>query len=233
MTTSTNQQGEPRFEWDFDVPDTPFWKGIDFRVARNFLTCLDSSELEDVPFDQLDGIDAKNRLLFLLSQLQARLSNHEVAAAPSPLYIADPDQWRKFMLAIQTLQNHLDLPQDEAKTIRRVLHTAEGDSRIPWLNMLANLDLKNGDYAEAEELALEVVPWMQAHAKLGVDSPQALGSMRTLIQAAWHQGGAKREEAKRLIRETSDLIEDMGSSKFAKYQEEERQMLQKLKEELE
>lgn len=52
----------------------------------------------------------------------------------------------------------LGLWDDEAETIRTMLRTTEGDARVPWLNMLATLDLRTGLYAEAEDLAREVLP---------------------------------------------------------------------------
>jgi hypothetical protein len=33
-------QQQPKFEWDYDVPDTPFWRDLPFTSGRNFLTIL-------------------------------------------------------------------------------------------------------------------------------------------------------------------------------------------------
>lgn len=218
--------GAPRFEWDFEVPDDPFWKGLEFTVARNFLTCYEPRDLEALRFDA--GLSAPDRLRFLLRELQARLAALEAAVAPESLDGAQPDAWRRLMLGIETMQKQLGLVDEEAATIRTVLAATRGDARVPWLNMLAHLDLRGGNFAEAEAMAREVLPWMQTHAKLGMDSPQAFGTTRTIIESVWRQGGDKEDEARRLIEETFALIENMGGGKFEKYQDDERQELRDL-----
>lgn len=224
---TNNKPKDPKFEWDFDVPDTPFWQDIDFRVARNFLTCYKANELENIEFDAT--LSTEQRLQFLLSQLQSRLSACQAAVAPEKLHTAEVVTWQRLLLAIETLQKFLGLFEEEAETIRTMLSATEGDARIPWLNMLADLDIRNGNFVEAEVLAREVLPWMQNHVKLGIDSPQAFGTTRTLIHCLWKQGGDKKEEAQSLFNTTFGLIDSMADSKFAKYQDEERQMLLELK----
>lgn len=225
-----HQDQTPKFEWDYDVPNTPFWKDMDFRVARNFLTCYSAPELENITFDAT--LSESGRLQFLLSELQSKLNMRKAAAAPGSLHAADPVAWQRLLLGIETMQKYLGLYEDEAETIRTMLSTTEGDARVPWLNMLADLDIRNGNFAEAESLAREVLPWMQKHAKLGVDSPQAFGTTRMLIESLWKQEG-KQQEARALIEETSALIEGMAGSKFVKYQHEEREMLRDLQTRLE
>lgn len=230
-SNENNKPKQPMFEWDFDVPDTPFWKGLDFRVARNFLTCYEPNEIENIHFDAT--LTESQRLLFLLCQLQSRLTARQAAVAPEQLHNADPVIWQRLLLGIETLQKFLGFVEEEAETIRTMLSTMEGDARVPWQNMLADLDIRNGNFTEAESLARGVLPWMQTHDKLGVNSPQAFGTTRTLIRSLWGQGGGKKKEAEGLIKETSALVQGMATSKFAKYQDEERQMLVDLKAELE
>ncbi|KUI73819.1 hypothetical protein VM1G_09648 [Cytospora mali] len=224
---------EHKFEWDFDIPDTPFWKDMELTVARNFITCYRPQELQGVSFEEHSTLPVADRLQFLLAELQSLLSAREAAVAPQALHIARPDEWRRLLLGIKTMQKLLGLSNDEAQTIRAILATTEGDARVPWLNMLSDMDLRNGDFAEAEVLAREILPWMQHHEKLGVDSPQAFGTTRILIKALWKQGGDKEAEARRLVAETTTLIERMGQDRFGKYQDEERQMLRDLVAELE
>jgi hypothetical protein len=218
-----NKPPAPKYEWDFDVPDDPSWKDLEFTMARNFLTCYEPQELEKLHFDA--SLSVPDRLRFLLTERQSRLACREAMVAPAELHVAKPDEWRCMMLGIETMRKHLDLPKEEAQTIRTMLSTTEGNARIPWLNMLANLDLRNGDFVEAEALAREMLPWMQTHEKLGLDSPQASETTRTIIESIWKQGEAKEGEARRLIEETYALIDSMGGGKFEKYQGDERDLL--------
>jgi len=230
-STHNNEAAVPKYEWDFDVPNTPFWKDMEFKVAKNFLNCFQPEEVDKIHFDAT--LSVQDRLRFLLSQLQSRLDAGQAAAAPQELHVAQPEEWFRVLLGIETMQRFLDLPQEEAQTIRLMLATTTGSARFSWLNMLSELTLRNKDYAEAESLAREVLPWIQTHEKMGVDAPQAFGTTKILIECLWKQGGAKRDEARLLLDETFVLIDSMGKSRFSKYQEEEREMLRDLKARLE
>ncbi|KAK5994533.1 hypothetical protein PT974_05011 [Cladobotryum mycophilum] len=221
----------PKFEWDFDVPDTPFWKDMEFTVARNFLTCYQPEELERMEFD--GTLPVRDRLRHLLSLLQSTLSTREAAAAPQKLHIVEPPVWGNLFLGIATMQKFLAMPKEEEETIRTLVETTEGRAQVSWQDMMADLSLRNGNFASAEATAREVLPVLQTHEKCGQDSPQALGTTRTLIASMWKQGGVKEDEARVLLQETFALIDGMGDGKFAKYQEEEREMLQDLKDKLE
>ncbi|KAF8204469.1 hypothetical protein K438DRAFT_1819961 [Mycena galopus ATCC 62051] len=222
----TATQKQPKFDWDYDVPDTPFWHDLPFTAGRNFLTCYSASELEEISFD--GALSVPSKLAFLLSLLEARLDARKATAAPLQLHVADHREWQRLMLGIETMQNHLGMPE-ESDTICTMLETSQRESeRLSWTNMLAALKLRQGDYAEAERLEREVLPWMQKSERMGKDSPQALGTTRRIIETLWKQGGTKTDEARQLAKDTAELVEGMGTSKFAKYQEEERQMLQDL-----
>ncbi|KAK0388799.1 hypothetical protein NLU13_5042 [Sarocladium strictum] len=223
----------PRFEWDFDVPDTLFWSGMELTVARNFFSCFRPDELKKMAFEDIESSPMADRLEYLLAQVQRKFDASQAEVAPEPLYAADFDTWRGLLLAIATCQKFLDRPLDEEKTIAKALENIQGRARFSWLGMMASLALRNGNYAAAEAAAQEVLPVWRTHEKLGPDSPQALGMTRTVIEAKWKQGGAKREEAGKLLDETFVLVEGLADSKFAKYQDEEREMLLDLKKQLE
>ncbi|KAJ5518662.1 hypothetical protein N7453_001084 [Penicillium expansum] len=88
-------------------------------------------------------------------------------------------------------------------------------------HMLADHLVKVGKYKEAEEVVLPVCEWMDAQAKLGKGSPQALSARRTITRALWGQGPSRRSEAEALVVEIRELVDGMGGSKFEIYQEEE------------
>jgi len=72
---------QPKFDWDYDVPDTRFWRDLPFTAGRNFLACYSAlTGLEDIHFDGTLSVLAK--LTFLLSLLDARLETRKAAASP-------------------------------------------------------------------------------------------------------------------------------------------------------
>ena len=80
MSSGTNKKPAAfKFEWDFDVPDMPFWKGMELTFLRNFLTCFQPEEVDNIHFDAT--LYVQNRLRLLLSWLQSRLYAGEATAA--------------------------------------------------------------------------------------------------------------------------------------------------------
>ena len=210
-----------KFPWDFDVPETPFWSDLEFTVARNFLTCFSESEVKQMHLDH--NLDRESRLRLLLGLVQQKLVAREAEVAPSRLHAEDFNEWQRIMIGIETMQKFLGLPEEE-ETLKKIMENGkDGKRNMSGVNMMANFKEKQGSYEDAELLAREVLPFMQQHEMLGVDSPQAFGTTRTLLRCVWKQG--KQEEARALIAETSALIDGMDKSKFSKYQEEERGML--------
>lgn len=212
---------ETKFPWDYDIPDTPFWSDLEFTVGRNFLTCFSPSEVEQM---HLDGaLNENQKLELLLKLLQEKLESRKAEVAPQSLCSIDFAEWQRLMIGIETMQKFLDLPEEE-ETLRIIMENGrDGKRNMSGVNMMAIFKEKHGLYSEAETLAREVLPFMQTHEMLGVDSPQAMGTTRTLIRSIWKQG--REEEAEGLVKETSNLVEHMKDGKFGKYQAEEHRML--------
>ncbi|KAK0730264.1 hypothetical protein B0H67DRAFT_561167 [Lasiosphaeris hirsuta] len=229
---STSQ--EPKFSWDYDIPQTPFWDDLPFTTGRNFLQCYTSVEIAQMEpeFFHLTTLTVPEKHQLLLGRSHAALAAREAEAASSSLRDADNKAWHRYMLAIYTSQNELKLPEARY-TLQLMLDNSSGDARVPWLNMMAAYNIDQGDYAQGEKMEREVLPWMQNHPRLGVDSPQALGTMRRIAVAVWKQG--REAEARALITEMEALVEGLsaGPSKFVKYQEDERGELRKVVYELE
>jgi hypothetical protein len=231
--TGPEKSAETKFSWDYDVPNIPFWSDLQpdstITIARNFLTCFSKSEVEDMNLD--DTLDKDQKLHLLLRLLQEKLAAREAQVSPQPLRMVDYSEWQRLMIGIETMQKFLDLPEEE-DTLRIIMESGkDGNRNMSGVNMMAAFKEKHGLYMEAETLAREVLPFMQGHEMLGPDSPQAFGTIRTLIRTIWKQG--RGEEARDLLKTTSDLIEKMGDGKFRKYQAEERDMLQGVVAELE
>lgn len=221
-----------KFQWDYDIPQTPFWSDLDFTVGRNFLSCFNQDEIQNLKLDQYEESDKMTKQHILLDILKARLEQREQGSAPQSLREINYHEWQTILVAITTLLKFLDDDrQYEEETLRYLMnHGKTGGKNMTGVNMLAHFKTRTGEYAEAEALVREVLPFLRSHEMLGIDSPQVFGSTRLLIRALWMQG--KRDEAQSLIEQTSVLIEGMGSSIFVKYQDDERKMLQDLVEEL-
>lgn len=131
-------------------------------------------------------------------------------------------------MAIGTMQDFLNDIDGEEDTLQKLLeHGRDGGSRnMSAVYMMAELKLKRGEYAQAEALIREVLPFLLSHKALGVDSPQVLAAKRRLIRALWMMG--RKEEAETLISEVQALVEGMENSQSVKYQDEEREMLRDL-----
>lgn len=43
---------EPRFSWDYNVPNTAFWNSLDYRTGRGFLSCYDQGEISLMYLDE-------------------------------------------------------------------------------------------------------------------------------------------------------------------------------------
>lgn len=229
-----------KFSWDFEVPQDAFWASLPYTTARNFLLCFSPDEIQSMKFDPAEPLDGK--LTLLLSRAEKKLADQELAASQqqpqqqhqsSTLHEQDYAQWQRLHVAIVTMQHELGRSADEERTLNDMLgHPKPGDERsYSALNMLARLMEEQGRHAEAEQAALLVRPWMEAHPQVGRGSPPAMGNLRTILRAVWKQG--RHEDARALRAEMSGLVEGMGETKFAQYQEEERQMLGELVAELE
>lgn len=225
-----------KFSWDYDVPNDAFWNDLPFTTARNFLQCFSASEIQSLSsqFDEKLTTDEKHALLLKLAE--RKLADEESAAQASeqkPLHEKDYDAWQKLMLALETMQTRLGLVAEEERTLKAMLEHPRPGQEKNWsaLNMMSSLLQKQGRYVEAEQAALEVQPWMEAHPQLGRGSPPAMGNMRFILAAAWKQG--RYDHARALYKEMRELVDGLGDTKFAQYQAEEGQMLEDLMVELE
>ncbi|KAJ1567945.1 hypothetical protein HK405_004196 [Cladochytrium tenue] len=91
--------------------------------------------------------------------------------------------------------------------------------------MLGHFWESQGKCAEAETYLRQALAAFEARADvLGPCAPPTMGSRRGLIRAVWRQG--RVEEAEALVGRARELIEQMGETKFRKYQVEEREMLE-------
>lgn len=186
-------------------------------------------------FERLGSAAKQDKLQFLLAKLEATASDREAAARPGGLATTDYPQWMTLTLARMTVLSELGRQAEQEAAIQAMIDTPNpakpGEANISAVNMLANLKEEQGFFAEAEDLARQVVPFFDE--KMGPDSPPSQGTRRCLIRCIWKAG--KPEEARRLAEETKLIINSMGSknSQYLKYQDDERQYLEEVMADLE
>jgi len=131
------------------------------------------------------------------------------------------------MHTLGLVQSEVGSPARAEQTWRKMLTIRERDSPYSALAVRSNLGfvlVEQGKYQEAEEIARQLLPALQK--RYGKESPQALGTLRQLIEAV---GGQRRvEDAKSLVEEGFVLVGGMGGGKFTEYQQEELEALQQV-----
>lgn len=227
QTTAMMQQ--PKFSWDYDVPDIPFWTDLPFTTARNFLTCYSSEEIERMPFP--DTMTKEDKWRLLLSRLQEKQAAIEAGYAPQRLYDVNQDLWMKLTLGRYTMHRELKEYEPVEACLQEMTNHGNYNNQMSAKNMLADVYAEYGRYAQAEAMGRECLTWLRDMPILGPDSPQALGCERRLMAAIWKQ--QKYEEAKEMEADIGRLIEGLPGTKFEKYLDDERRMLEELVEGLE
>ena len=214
-----------KFSWEYPVPDNRFWNDIPFTTARNFFQSFSSEEIDRLPIDPDSTLEKHSKLETLIKLLRELLAKKEAESSPKSFYDVDFAGWDRLWLAIYTLQDQLEDPEAEG-TLRMLCDRRKDKTNLSHQHTLAGLLLDRGKFAEAEALEKGVKEWLDG--QLGKDSPQALSARRIIAQAQWKQGPSRRAEANDTIADLTRIIDSMGTSQFAVYQEEEREMAGKL-----
>ncbi|KAJ1566648.1 hypothetical protein HK405_008983 [Cladochytrium tenue] len=216
------------FAWDLGAPDTPFWSDFKFTTGRNFVACFTQDELQRMPqlSCTLENLSSHaDRAQFLDHQLRQKQAALERLHAPAPLSQADYPSFQSLAVArVSALEEMQDWLGMES-TLIELRDAVPGKPNLSAINMLGRLWESQGKYAEAETSLRQVLAAFEARADvLGPCAPPTMGSRRGLICAVWRQG--RVEEAEALVGRARELIEQMGETKFRKYQAEEREMLE-------
>lgn len=224
-----SQKQYPKFKWDYDVPDIPFWTDLPFTTARNFLTCFSAEELDVMSFPE--DLSKEEKLMMLKMRLQDKWVAGVAEHAPEPLYEAANEAWAKLMLGIYTMHRELKESDQAFVILNEMEKHGTHNTKMASKNMRSDMYAEAGRYSEAEAMGRECLAWLRGLPQAGPDSPMALGCQRRLMAAMWKQG--KHDEAKDMKNEIRGLVEGLDGSKFEKYMEEEKQMLNDLVKELE
>lgn len=222
---SDDARKQPKFPWDYDVPNNTFWNDLEYVVGRNFLQCYTEDEIRQMPFDET--LPAKEKLKYLGGLLEKTFTEKEKQAAPTPLHDANYKAWEYLKLAMSTVEKFLGDEAKEEKIVREMYENGpDGKKSMSAAHQLGGLFEEHGKYAEAEQMERLVLPWMRGHELLGKDSPHALSSLRCLAKSIWKQ--ERYEEADGLIEEYRGILENMDQGKFAKYRDTETRLFEEM-----
>jgi predicted Zn-dependent protease len=179
---------------------------------------------------RLDGsLSDMEKHELLLKILNEKLEAGDKAAAPKTLEEVDHKAWDDVMLAVVTMQGQLNRLSDQEATLRLMIDKKADPTNLSHFHNLAEALLRQGKYAEAEDMETKARDWLDG--KLGKDSPQSLGARKIIAEAVWKQG--RVEEARGLLGEMEQIIEEGGEGTYGIYMEEQRETLGRAREELE
>jgi len=218
---------ETRFPWEIYVPDTKFWSPIDYRISRAFLSVFPLEETKTMPLDP--KLTEKEKIQLFTKIFHEKYAFEEARHAPIPLHDADYTAWKKLMSGMSLMAYYDKDIEEQERILQLMIAQQEKDSGKADFSTLSGLSgvlEQRGKYAKAEEITRAVMPEFKEHKALGLDAPQTLGNIRHLIKCVWKQG--KEVEVQELIKETYDLIGEMGKGKFARYEIEEKEALDEL-----
>lgn len=207
-----------------------FWDSLpDSSPAQNVQRIFTDAEVLALGLDEHAPKSTDEKLRFLLQLVEQKLATLE-AATPRGLRQTDWPLWVNIMAAIFELQQTLNMREADVTLDTLIGHGKDGGKNYAFVYQLARVKLQSGQYSEAEALAKETLPWMEKHEALGKDSPQALGARRIILQAVAKQG--RTDEARSIADATKALIGGMGTGRYYKYEEEEKEELEKTAKEL-
>ncbi|GKZ33973.1 hypothetical protein AbraIFM66950_004104 [Aspergillus brasiliensis] len=222
---STGTSNPTTFPWEAGIPSTPFWDSFSFSQAACILKALPPPELEQYDLDARYGSSASQpeKLAVILDILQEKVKHEEARyTLPERFHTADHPLYSRLLLAIASV-NVLLGQTDKAEDAYRTLVAKRKDESdlVPVYNLSGFL-IHDGTASKIEEgleLAGPCVEWLDK--KLGRASPQAIGVRRNIAEAEWKLG--RRERADEMIKEVYDCIDELKGTKFAVYEDDERE----------
>lgn len=218
-----------RFSWEYPVPVTPFWDGLEWVICAAFLRNFDSTELSTLPIDPANtsGLTDKERISLLVELLQNKLTHITAAGGEE---VKGSKKWNSLLNSIGFLQHKLGLVKESGITIRTMVASEKEGSTHGIISKaaMARQLIDERNFAEAEELMRPACIEVDGPERKWKYSPQSVGYRRTLLEAIWKQGEERRKEAEELVEEIKELIEGMNGGKMEVYVESERETLEKL-----
>ena len=219
-TTST-----PEFPWESPVPAGDFWQGIEINnLARAFYQNFTTGELSSMKLDPT--LPHNDKLKSLDPIVAARVVTEKEALGSTPTTSPEAKQYRNFLYLHATVKELYGDYLGAEVLFREFLEWSEPENLADYGALAHNL-MNQGRLGEAEGYARISLNQICEHAGLGTDSPQALGSLRMLMEI--YAKGSRFDEAWKLHGEGVELVDGMTRGRFGKYKGEEQEALDELK----
>ena len=235
------QQSTP-FSWEESPPSGPFWDDLIASEApplwylkqagQAFLRIFSTEEIDAMNLNPTLPTSGKITLL-------EGIFKNKIAAIQTgvddPAKLND-DAWKKFKQCYYCLECLESSCGNFEKSLQFSQLIVDATKRRapnkPDFGLYNNAyTLKRlGRNAEAEAAAREILPAMRDSEVLGPDSPQVLGTLRLLMEVIAKQG--REQEAMDLNKEGWSTIELLKKGKFAKYESEEIEAMQEVKDDI-
>ncbi|GKZ63833.1 hypothetical protein AnigIFM60653_000338 [Aspergillus niger] len=215
---STGTSNPFTFPWEAGIPNTPFWDTFSFSQAASKNT---TSTRATAP-------QQANQRKWPLSStsLQEKIKYEEARyTLPDNFHNTDHTLYRRFWLAVASVSVALG-QTDKAEAAYRTLVTNREDKNdlVPVFNLSGFL-IHYGTTSKVQEglgLTGPCLEWLDK--KLGRASPQGIEVMGNIAEAEWKMG--RREEAEGMIKEAHECIDELKGTKFAVYEDDEREFTQ-------
>lgn len=218
---------EPKFPWDHEVPDDPFWNtfDLDHDVSVIFFSTYSEAEIEQMTLDA--SLTNQEKLQFLRDTFNNTLIQEGDFATPTSSDYGGYLRWRALKAAIVAMDYEMgDLDAAETNVIEQLKYLRpEPDGKMNKSILWSLMGIQNarGRYAECEATAHEALDWIKTVPLCGPNSPQALGAMRTLVICVGRQG--RYAEAQEWVKRCEAVIDAMAKTDFSKYVGDEKAAL--------
>ena len=243
----TETQEQPQtFPWEGAGPKGEFWSSLEdnyHAIGQQVLKVFGAETVANFPLDA--SLDQSGKIKQLYAVSTERLSQDSIVNSPTPETLSRDDwtKWYDGQSLLDRLESELGEHGKAVDRVRRLKVAWEkrfelgndpeikSDKNVGILSTLSYMLLKAGQYAEAEEIARPLPDLFRDHPFLGPGpSPQELGTRRMLMETLAKQG--KLDEAAKLNEEGYGIIAELAKGKFAKYEHEEIEAMDEVKENL-
>lgn len=231
MPAQKYEREPEKFPWESDIPQSAFWSDIP-KLGQQFLSVYGAEALLKLNLDKNADLTIDERVAYLRALIQQRLAEQEAAVDTLDQFSEEEfkaHRMAEFALVSTYTQVGRWIPASEVLGKMNEAYGRRTGSADPGaLHMLGYLAEKLGNYKDAEIYYTKSIPLLSMLPLLGPNSPQVLGSMRALMQILGKRG--KVDDALTMTQQGYEIIDTMAGGRFEKYQEEEVEAMDEVRE---